>query len=596
MKSFDIFGIHRDSPELIEAQVAQMAKQTPFLYLILIANAAGLTYTHYGTAPDWLTIYTLTVLIIVSIYRTFYWIREGRRKFNLETGIANLKKVFISAIFLSVTLSTWSLSLYQYGDYFQNSHVIYFMSVATIGCVFCVMQYPPAAYASLTIVGSITVVHFSFSGNAVFVAIAANLALMSLIIFRVINSYFSAFSGLVDARRELLVLNDRVLMASRAKSEFLASMSHEIRTPLNGILGMAQVLDRQKLPPYQRQLVATILESGRILTGLLNDVLDLSKVEAGKLEISAVDENLPDLLKGLVRLFGPVAQQKGLECELQIDPRVPERLCFDPVRVRQCISNLISNAIKFTEQGSVRIKARVEGNAGDGYLVRIGVADTGIGMSDLVQAMVFEPFTQADSSTTRRFGGTGLGLAITRNLAHMMDGEILLESEEGKGSLFTLMFPAKAALTAAEAPIKIGSAPLPPVPEAIEAFEKTRVLVVDDNAINREVAKGILAQYGIAASEAENGRQALENLVNSPFDLVLLDVHMPVMDGIEAIRQIRTAQEDWKDIPVIALTADAMSGDREKYLAMGMTSYVSKPIQRLELMEEIRRVLHRAAR
>jgi signal transduction histidine kinase/ActR/RegA family two-component response regulator len=590
MKSFDIFGIHRDSPELIEAQVAQMAKQAPFLYLILIANAAGLTYTHYGTAPDWLTIYTLTALIFVSIYRTVYWVRAGKKKFDLESGVANLKKVFISSIFLSVILSVWSLSLYQYGDHFQNSHVVYFMSVATIGCVFCVMQYPPAAYVSLTVVGSITVVHFSFSGNAVFIAIAANLALMSLIIFRVINSYFSAFSGLVGARRELLILNDRVLMASRAKSEFLASMSHEIRTPLNGILGMAQVLDREKLPPAQRQLVATILESGRILTGLLNDVLDLSKVEAGKLEISAVDENLHDLLDGLIRLYGPVAQQKGLECELQIDPDVPERLCFDPVRVRQCISNLVSNAIKFTEQGSVRIRATADRNADDGYLVRIGVADTGIGMSDLVQAMVFEPFTQADSSTTRRFGGTGLGLAITKNLAHMMGGEILLESKEGKGSLFTLMFPAKAASTPAKAIIKIGS-----VPEPIEAFEKTRILVVDDNAINREVAKGILAQYGIAASEAENGQQALENLVNFPFDLVLLDVHMPVMDGIEAIRQIRTAQEDWKDIPVIALTADAMSGDKEKYLAMGMTSYVSKPIQRLELMEEIRRVLHRAA-
>jgi signal transduction histidine kinase/CheY-like chemotaxis protein len=591
MKKFDIFGIQTDFPELVEAQVSAMIRQVPLLYLILVANAATITYTHYGTTPPWLTIYPFGALTLICAYRALYWVREGSKTFELRRGVKSLKRLFIASVSLSIGLSLWAMMLYQYGDPYQKSHVAYFMSVAVIGCIFCIMQYPPAANIVMIIIGSIAVLFFGSSGNIVFMAIAANLVLMSLMIFRVINTYFSAFSGQVAARRELLFLNDRVLMASRAKSEFLASMSHEIRTPLNGILGMAQALEGEQLSPSQREMVVTILDSGTTLTAILNDVLDLSKIEAGKLDISYVDDNFRRNLVRLHKLFAPLANDKGLECELDIDPRIPDRLSFDPIRVRQCVSNLMSNAIKFTERGSVRVNVTSREGVGGIYQLCVQVADTGIGMSDQAQTGLFQAFTQADSSTTRRFGGTGLGLVITKKLAKLMGGDVLVESKEGKGSVFALTFKAMAASTLAQTST---TDPLPPPVSSGTAGKRingVRVLVVDDNAINRRVVKTFLSPHEVSVAEAENGEQALEKLAGACFDLVLLDVHMPVMDGTEAIRRIRAANETWRNIPVIALTADAMSGDREKYLAMGMTSYVSKPINRQVLLDEISRVL-----
>ena len=587
MNKTNLLGVRYDFPELVEAQVAGMAKQVPFLYLILVANAAAVTYTHYGTAPDWLTIYIFGFLTLICAYRARYWIKEGSKPFDLHRGGKSLKSVFKSSVFLSVMLCLWAMALYPYGDAFQKSHIAYFMSVAVIGCVFCVMQYPPAAFIIMIIIGIAAALLFGSSGNIVFIAIAANLALMSLMIFKVINTYFLAFSGQVAARRELLSLNDRVLLASRAKSEFLASMSHEIRTPLNGILGMAQALEGEALSPAQREMVATILDSGTTLTAILNDILDLSKIEAGKLEISSVDDNFRRNLVRLHRLFAPLAEDKGLACELDIHPAIPDRLNFDAVRVRQCISNLVSNAIKFTERGSVRINVMPRQDADGVYRLHVQVADTGIGMNAQAQAKLFQAFTQADGSTTRRFGGTGLGLAITKKLANLMGGDVLVESTEGKGSVFTLIFEVKAAPALTE----VNSAPVVSSIAPDKGLNGLRVLVVDDNAINRRVVRTFLSPHNVAIVEAENGQQALETLADMSFDLILLDIHMPVMDGIEAIGRIRGAKETWSDIPVIALTANAMSGDREKYLAMGMTSYVPKPLNRQALLEEIGRVL-----
>ena len=591
MNKTNLLGIRHDFPELVEAQVAGMATQVPFLYLILVANAAALTYTHYGSAPNWLTIYMFSLFASICAYRARYWIIERSKPFDLHSGGQNLKVIFKGAVSLSVALSLWAMALYPYGDAFQKSHVAYFMSVTVIGCVFCIMQYPPAAFIVMIIVGSTAVLFFGSSGNIVFMAIAANLALMSLMIFKVINTYFLAFSGQVAARRELLSLNDRVLLASRAKSEFLASMSHEIRTPLNGILGMAQALEGEALSPSQREMVETILDSGTTLTTILNDILDLSKIEAGKLEISSVDDNFRRNLVRLHRLFAPLAEDKGLVCELDFDPAVPDRLKFDPVRVRQCISNLISNAIKFTERGAVRINVKPGPDANGLCRLYVQVIDTGIGMSAQAQAKLFQAFTQADSSTTRRFGGTGLGLAITKKLANLMGGDVLVESTEGKGSVFTLVFEVKTAPTLAETDPEDTLKPVVSSIAPDKGLSGLRVLVVDDNAINRRVVRNFLTPHNVAIVEAENGQQALEKLADMSFNLILLDVHMPVMDGIEAIRRIRAAQETWNDIPVIALTADAMSGDREKYLAMGMTSYVPKPLNRQTLLGEISRVL-----
>jgi signal transduction histidine kinase/AmiR/NasT family two-component response regulator len=389
----------------------------------------------------------------------------------------------------------------------------------------------------------------------------------------------------VELRRAALAAE----ASSEAKSSFLANMSHEIRTPLNGILGMAQVLKHEQLSPSQLDGVQTILESGKTLMALLNDVLDLSKIEAGKLNIEPTDGNLRDNFHYVQKLFLGRAQEKHIGLHVEIGEAVPDDVKFDHIRVRQCLSNMVSNAIKFTNSGSVTISVAHEMLGEDEYLILVDVIDTGIGISEEAARQLFSEFSQADASTTRKYGGTGLGLAITRKLARLMGGDATVTSTLNAGSIFRFTFQASAATPKAAPPWahekRSGSA----------TFRGLRLLLVDDNTINRSVARLLLAPTGVIVTEAANGKEALDRLAEQLFDLVLLDVHMPVMDGTEAIRHIRAANAPWRDIPVIALTADAMSGDRERLLSIGMTGYASKPIEQAALLNEIRRVIDRAS-
>jgi signal transduction histidine kinase/FixJ family two-component response regulator len=367
--------------------------------------------------------------------------------------------------------------------------------------------------------------------------------------------------------------------ANRAKSDFLATMSHEIRTPLNGVLGMAQALAMDELAQAQRDKLSVILASGETLTALLNDILDLSKIEAGKMEISPVASDLSAAVERARALFDAIASEKGVTLEAERIGEGPAWLSFDRVRAHQCISNLVSNAVKFTARGRVGVRWSI-GEAGpDGRCrVEIAVSDTGIGMSEATMAKLFNAFTQADGSTTRRFGGTGLGLAITRKLAQLMGGDVSVSSAIGEGSTFTLWFMAPAANAVSE--VEAGEA-APAISRAL------RILVVDDNATNRQVAKLFLSRIQCEIEEADNGAAALMLLERRPFDVVLLDVHMPVMDGCETIARIRASGEAWAGVPVIALTADAMEGDRERFVAMGMTDYLAKPLDRRALLNKV---------
>ena len=390
-----------------------------------------------------------------------------------------------------------------------------------------------------------------------------------------------------DKEKELQEAKVKAEAASRAKSDFLANISHEIRTPLNGILGMAQVLATAELTPAQREQVEAILDSGKSLMSIVNDVLDLSKIEAGRLEIAPVDHDLSHLLRRVQKLWGVRAEEKGVKLIVATDATLPPQLKLDPVRVRQCIANLVSNAIKFTDRGLITVLASVQESGAEGTTIAVRVEDTGIGMDEATLAKLFQPFTQADASTSRRFGGTGLGLSITHKLAQLMGGDVMVESTPHRGSVFTLTFnaePAQARAARENVADKNDGMQKPIASQGVS------VLIVDDQPLNRKVARLFLEPHGFKITEAVNGREALEQLAAQEFDIVLLDVHMPVMDGPETIRRIRASERPWAEIPVIALTADAMSGDREKLIACGMNGYVSKPIDQRELISEIVRV------
>ncbi|MEZ5985111.1 MAG: ATP-binding protein [Hyphomonas sp.] len=395
-----------------------------------------------------------------------------------------------------------------------------------------------------------------------------------------------------EERRQAHELRDalnRAEQATRLKSEFLANMSHEIRTPLNGVLGMAQVLAHTNLTSDQKEQVATILDSGKTLMSILNDILDLSKIEAGKLEVTPVAGDLRHKLSRMIKLHAATASEKGLNLQLFIDPGVPSRLKFDPVRVRQCVGNLVSNAIKFTEKGDVMVVVTCEPTETGKTRIIVHVSDSGCGIPPEKMERVFESFAQADGSTTRRFGGTGLGLPITRKLARMMGGDVSVVSEPGRGSVFTLKFVAESS----EA-LHVHDSVLPkPVAPATrrDGLSGRRALVVDDNGINRRVARTFLEYYGLEVGEAGDGNEALEALDHEPFDIVLMDIHMPGLDGAEAFKRLRNSASLNRVVPVIALTADSMRGDREKYLSKGFDGYVAKPIDERSLVTVIGQVL-----
>ncbi|MEZ5921661.1 MAG: ATP-binding protein [Parvularculaceae bacterium] len=388
------------------------------------------------------------------------------------------------------------------------------------------------------------------------------------------------------AREDLADAVSKAEAANHAKSAFLANMSHEVRTPLNGVLGMAQALSHSGLDEKQQEQVETIIDSGHALISIVNDVLDISKVEAGKMEISPTPSSLAHCLSKVIRLYEPTARDKSVALEFSTRGCAHDDYLIDTVRVRQCLTNLVSNAIKFTDRGSVTVEARTTQLSDAEDEISIAVTDTGIGMREDALETIFSEFSQADNSTTRRFGGTGLGLSIARKLAQLMDGDVAVKSAPGEGSTFTLTLRARRTASNSDAPGEMAGA----AKDETQAARK-RVLLVDDNLINRKVANVFLEAVSALVVEAENGAAALAALDQGDFDLVLLDLQMPVMDGEAVIGRIRSSDRPYRHVPVIAMTADAMSGDRERCLQLGMDGYIAKPIDARRLLTEINRVL-----
>jgi osomolarity two-component system sensor histidine kinase TcsA len=380
--------------------------------------------------------------------------------------------------------------------------------------------------------------------------------------------------------------------ANRMKSAFLANMSHEIRTPLNGVIGMLTLALDGDLRVEQRELIETAHNSSRALLRIVNDILDFSKVEAGRLELESEPFSVREVIQEVCDLFEPQAQAKSISLLITTDSQLPPSVLGDAGRLRQVLANLVGNAVKFTDSGSVQIIASTSRSEQDSVAVHLRVVDSGVGIAEADQQRLFEAFTQADLSTTRRFGGTGLGLAISQQLVDLMGGSLYVRSEVGRGSTFgfELQFRLQSALATVSDSERIETVD---ISESAPTGARGRVLLAEDNEVNQQVASLFLRRLGFDPYVVANGQEAVEALTEQDFDVVLMDCQMPVLDGYEATRRIRNMQGSKATIPIVAVTASAMPEERRKCFEAGMTDFISKPLFATTLNESLTKAMAR---
>jgi signal transduction histidine kinase/response regulator of citrate/malate metabolism len=378
--------------------------------------------------------------------------------------------------------------------------------------------------------------------------------------------------------------------ANAAKSHFLANITHELRTPMIGILGSVDLLEHTHLSQEQLYNVSTIKECGERLLNTIGDILDVSNIETGLLELNPSPSNLYEVLKKTTGIIEADLGNKGLLLELEIDHNLPAIVVLDHIKLRQIIANLLYNAVKFTQRGGIKVTANLETNALDHKWLVVSVADTGIGIPEDKLELIFNYFTQVDSSTSRSFGGTGIGLYICKKLVDLMDGEIWVQSQEGRGATFSFKIPLKINIDIQHEIILAQDPAIAAIDELSAEFIPINVLLVEDNELNQKLVAQMLLNYGFEVITANNGLECLNLLQRKHIDIVLMDMQMPIMDGYEATRIIR-GNPTWDVMPIIAITANSMSNDRDKCLACGCTSYLAKPFKSETLVREIRTYL-----
>ncbi len=381
-----------------------------------------------------------------------------------------------------------------------------------------------------------------------------------------------------DLTRGLRQEREKALEAARAKSTFIAVASHELRTPMNGLLGMAHALETSELSPAQREQVELMIRSGDSLMHLLNDVLDLSRIETGRIELALADIEPRTLVNEVANAWRDAAGFKGLTLTVNLAPDLPATVQADDLRIRQVLTNLVSNAIKFTAVGGVTIDARPVSGSDGRRMISIAVSDSGPGVPDHARERVFDSFTQADETVSRDYGGAGLGLSIARALARRMGGDLTLAPSQ-TGARFVFRFEAAEAVAREAEPRDM--------PENAPPLDQVRVLIAEDNAVNQLVVRAMLEPLGVVLTVVDNGQDALEAMGDARYDCVLMDINMPVMDGVTALEAIRAGRVGAKPPPIIALTASAMAGDRERFLEMGFDDHLGKPIRPAELVMAI---------